>query len=148
MDTGKILRELRMQHQLTQDEMAERLFVTRQAVSRWETGETVPGTETLKCISKTFGVFIDALLGQPPVCQCCGMPLETEDMVSQETDGSRNGEYCKWCYAGGEFTYPDMESLKRFLVSSMSGEAFPPEQAEAYFSQRLPTLRHWQKEEG
>ena len=145
MDTGTILRELRVQSGLTQDEMAERLFVTRQAVSRWETGETVPGTETLKRISQTFGVSIDALLGQPPVCQCCGMPLEDEAAVSREPDGSRNGEYCKWCYAGGEFTYPDMESLKKFLVSSMSSEEFPPDQAEAYFAEKLPTLRHWQE---
>lgn len=147
MNTGERLQALRLQHQLTQDEMAERLFVTRQAVSRWETGETVPNTETLKCISNAFGVSIDALLGQPPICQCCGMPLEDEEQVSREADGRRNGEYCKWCYADGKFTYSDMESLKKFLVAHMSSEEFPPEQAEAYFSQKLPRLRHWRGQE-
>ena len=41
------------------------MFVTRQAVSRWETGETVPNTETLKLLSKLFDVSINTLLGAP-----------------------------------------------------------------------------------
>jgi transcriptional regulator with XRE-family HTH domain len=41
------------------------------AVSRWENGETIPGAETLKLISKTFGVSLHTLLGQPrnEICQ-------------------------------------------------------------------------------
>ena len=47
MQTKEILYELRTKHGLSQDALAEKVFVTRQAVSRWETGETVPNTETL-----------------------------------------------------------------------------------------------------
>ena len=47
METKEILKDLREKNNLTQDEMAERLHVTRQAVSRWETGETQPNTDTL-----------------------------------------------------------------------------------------------------
>lgn len=52
MEAGNILYELRTKNGLSQDELAQKLFVTRQAVSRWENGETVPNTETLKLLSR------------------------------------------------------------------------------------------------
>ena len=55
MDTKEVIFELRTKNGLSQDELAEKVFVTRQAVSRWENGETVPNTETLKLLSKLFG---------------------------------------------------------------------------------------------
>ena len=48
METKDIILELRTKKGMSQEELAEKVFVTRQAVSRWETGETVPNTETLK----------------------------------------------------------------------------------------------------
>ena len=48
MEVREVLLKLRSNQNLTQDQMAERLHVTRQAVSRWETGETQPNTEMLK----------------------------------------------------------------------------------------------------
>ena len=65
MKTKDVILELRMKRGLSQDELAEKLFVTRQAVSRWETGETTPNTETLKLLSKLFDVSINTLLGSP-----------------------------------------------------------------------------------
>ena len=50
METKKIIAELRLKKGMSQDELAETVFVTRQAVSRWETGETTPNTETLKLL--------------------------------------------------------------------------------------------------
>ena len=47
MKAKDVLYELRTKNGLSQDELAGKVFVTRQAVSRWETGETVPNTETL-----------------------------------------------------------------------------------------------------
>ena len=77
MNTKDVIHQLRTKRQMSQDELAEKVFVTRQAVSRWETGETVPNTETLKLLSNLFDVSINTLLGSPRqlVCQCCGMPL-------------------------------------------------------------------------
>lgn len=52
METKLVLRELRIKNGYSQKELAEKVFVTRQAVSRWEAGETMPNTETLKLLSK------------------------------------------------------------------------------------------------
>ena len=77
METKEIIFQLRTKNGLSQDELAQKVLVTRQAVSRWENGETVPNTETLKLLSREFGVSINTLLGAPRqlICQCCGMPL-------------------------------------------------------------------------
>ncbi len=144
METKDILLELRTKSGLSQEELAEKLYVTRQAVSRWENGETQPNTETLKLLSRLFDVSINTLLGSPRslVCQCCGMPLE-DSVISREADGAFNEEYCKWCYNGGEFTYTSLEQLTDFLVEHFSSEQLPPEQARAYFETMLPQLNYW-----
>ena len=94
METKDIILELRTKKCLSQEELAEKIFVTRQAVSRWENGETIPNTETLKLLSKEFDVSINTLLGSPQnlICQCCGMPLEDSN-ISKEVDGFFNEEY-------------------------------------------------------
>ena len=65
METKDILKKLREDNNMTQDQMADKLMVTRQAVSRWELGETQPGVDTLKIISREFNVSINTLLGSP-----------------------------------------------------------------------------------
>ena len=146
METKDMILELRRKNGLSQEELAEKVYVTRQAVSRWETGETVPNTETLKLLSKLFDVSINTLLGSPRllICQCCGMPLE-DAFISREPDGTFNEDYCKWCYAEGKFVYTSLEKLKDFLVAHMANENWPPEQASAYFEAQLPKLGHWKK---
>ena len=62
MTTAEIIKELRQNVNMTQDEMAQALFVTRQTVSRWENGDTTPNLETLKQISKMFGISLNHLL--------------------------------------------------------------------------------------
>ena len=51
METKNIIFELRTKRGMSQDELAEKIMVTRQAVSRWENGETIPNTDTLKLLS-------------------------------------------------------------------------------------------------
>ncbi len=146
METKDILRELRESRSLTQEQLAERVMVTRQAVSRWETGETQPNTETLKLLSREFDVSINTLLGSPRqlVCQCCGMPLGEDGLISREPDGSFNEDYCKWCYAGGRFAYADKESLLDYLVAHMANPDGTPEQARrSAFDSYLSQLKHW-----
>ena len=148
MDTKEVLYELRTKNGLSQDELAEKVFVTRQAVSRWENGETVPNTETLKLLSKLFGVSINTLLGAPHqlVCQCCGMPLEDE-LISRNQDGTLNEDYCKWCYANGTYTYSDMDELINVCIPHMVKEGFSEEQARAYMKEMLPKLDYWKRYE-
>lgn len=148
METREILTKLRRENNLTQNELAEKAFVTRQAVSKWESGESVPNTETLKLLSKLFNVSINTLLGSPQklICQCCGMPLD-DSTISKESDGTFNEEYCKWCYTDGDFIYKDVNQLIDFLTEHMSNDNFPKEQARAYFEEQIPKLRHWCKTE-
>ncbi|MBE6107229.1 MAG: helix-turn-helix domain-containing protein [Erysipelotrichaceae bacterium] len=105
METKDILFELRTKNRLSQDELAEKVFVTRQAVSRWETGDTTPNIETLKALSKLYDVSINTLLGSPRqmICHCCGMILD-DSTTSKEINGCFNEDYCKWCYNQGDFT--------------------------------------------
>ena len=56
MEMKQLLKQLREARNLTQTELAQRVLVTRQAVSRWETGETQPNTDTLKMLSNEFKV--------------------------------------------------------------------------------------------
>ena len=146
METKNIILELRTKNGFSQDALAEKVLVTRQAVSRWENGETVPNTETLKLLSKLFNVSINTLLGSPRklICQCCGMPLD-DTSISKEPDGTFNEDYCQWCYADGKFVYTSLEELTDFLVGHMANENWPPEQARAFFEAQLPKLRHWQQ---
>ena len=62
METKEVIYDLRTKNGLSQDELAEKVFVTRQAVSRWENGETVPNTETLKLLSNIFNVSINIII--------------------------------------------------------------------------------------
>jgi len=146
MDTKDIIFELRTKKGMSQDELAEKVFVTRQAVSRWENGETIPNTETLKQLSMLFDVSINTLLGSPRklICQCCGMPLEDSN-TSKETDGFFNEEYCKWCYADGEYMYHNMDDLIEVCVKNMVSEHFSSEQARAYMKDMLPKLDYWKR---
>ena len=146
METKDIILELRTKHNLSQDALAEKVHVTRQAVSRWENGDTIPNTETLKLLSKLFDVSINTLLGSPQqlICQCCGMPLD-DSSISKETDGFFNEEYCKWCYTDGEYLYHNMDDLIEVCVNHMANENFSSEQVRAYMKELLPKLNYWKQ---
>ena len=146
METKDILLELRTKKGLSQDALAEKIFVTRQAVSRWENGETVPNTDTLKLLSKLYDVSINTLLGSPMqlICQCCGMPLEDSN-TSKEKDGFFNEQYCKWCYADGEYMYSDMDDLIEVCVKNMVNERYSEADVRKYLQETLPKLDYWKR---
>ena len=146
METKEILLKLRTKKGLSQDELAEKIFVTRQAVSRWENGETTPNTETLKLLSKLFDVSINTLLGSPRelICQCCGMPLE-DSVISKEKDGDFNEDYCKWCYADGEYMYSNMDDLIDVCVKNMVSEEHSESEIRSYLKATLPKLDYWSR---
>ena len=146
MEVKDIHKKLREKNNLTQEEMAQKVNITRQAISRWETGETQPDTQMLKVLSREFDVSINTLLGSPRqlFCQCCGMPLSEDSMISKEPDGNFNEDYCKWCYSKGAFTYKTKESLLDYLVSHMPN---PENQTETerrkIYDGYLSQLKYW-----
>lgn len=62
MEFNEKLQQLRKQNNLTQEQLAEQLYVSRTAISKWESGKGYPNIESLKSISKLFSVSIDDLL--------------------------------------------------------------------------------------
>ena len=62
MEFHEKLQELRKQKNLTQEELSEILFVSRTAISKWESGRGYPSIDSLKAIAEFFGVTIDELL--------------------------------------------------------------------------------------
>ena len=62
MEFHEKLQELRKQKGLTQEELAQELFVSRTAISKWESGRGYPSIDSLKAIAKFFSVTIDELL--------------------------------------------------------------------------------------
>ena len=143
---GEVLKQHREECKMTQEFVAESIGVSRQAVSKWETGDTIPNTETLKRLSKLFDVSINTLLGSPRelICQCCGMPL-ADDSISREKDGFLNEDYCKWCYADGVHLYSDMEDLIEVCVKNMPKDTYTEEEVGAYLRQLLPQLEYWKR---
>ena len=147
METKNIILKLRTERGMSQDELADKIMVTRQAVSRWENGDTVPNTDTLKLLSKEFDVSINTLLGEPRklICQCCGMPIDDDSILGRDKDGTLNEEYCKWCYADGTYTYNNMDELIDVCVKNMVNENFTEEQARSYLKEMLPKLDYWKR---
>ena len=81
MEFNQKLQELRKQTGLTQEELAEKLYVSRTAISKWESGRGYPSIDSLKAISRFFGVSIDGLLSGEEV-----LSLAQED---QKRSGAR-----------------------------------------------------------
>lgn len=146
MEAKEILKNLREKNGLTQEQMAERVMVTRQAVSRWETGETQPNIDTLKLLSREFDVSINTLLGSPRqlICQCCGMPLNEDGLIHRDSDGSFNEDYCKWCYEDYVEKGKTKEDLLDFLIAhTPNPDHLPEKELRAQFDAYLSQLKHW-----
>ena len=67
MEFNEKLQELRKQNGLTQEELSEKLYVSRTAISKWESGRGYPNIESLKAIAKFFSVTVDELLSSGEV---------------------------------------------------------------------------------
>ena len=81
MELGKRIAEIRKEHNLTQEGLAEICSVTRQTISNWENGKSYPDLETLVLISDTFEVSLDVMLNGD------------KKMVSEITKEQKHGKY-------------------------------------------------------
>ena len=78
--TGAVIRKLRENKKMTQEELAEALYVSRTAISKWESGRGYPSIDSLKEIAKYFSVTIDELLSSDEV-----LSIAEEDNKQKET---------------------------------------------------------------
>ena len=154
METKTAILELRRNLNLSQAEFAEKLLVTRQAVSRWENGETTPNIDTLKLIAKTFHVSVDQLLDYPAgICQSCGMNLERDSDKGTNQDGSKSEKYCYFCYQHGKFAQDiTMEEMIELNLRELdewnksAGLQLTEQEARAELMKFLLTLKRWRME--
>ena len=65
-NVGKNIKKLRKEKNITQDQLAEQLHVTRQAISNWEIGKTQPEIETLSAMAEYFEVTVEELIYETP----------------------------------------------------------------------------------
>ena len=132
MQTKDVLLALRTRHGLSQDELAEKVYVTRQAVSRWETGETTPNTDTLKLLAALFDVSIDTLLGEPRqvICHHCGMTLQ--ESISPAPDlvcphcGDAADYWERYVQIGGEDAFAAFKAQLMEEINALQVEGMPP----------------------
>lgn len=144
METKDVIYELRTGKGLSQEELAEKVFVTRQAVSRWETGETVPNTETLKLLSALFDVSINTLLGTPRqlVCQCAACRWRTTSPA-----GSQMAAIMRITASGatrGGHSLTKARCALDFLLAHMpNSENIGEAERRAQYDAHLSQLKHW-----
>ena len=81
-------------------------------------------------------------------CQRCAMPMEKPEDFGTNADGSRNGDYCCYCYENGAFFYPEatMEDVIESCLPHVVPDVFADEAtARAALNEHFPTLKCWKK---
>jgi DNA-binding XRE family transcriptional regulator len=147
MATKDALAQARKEAGLTQEELARKVYVTRQAISRWETGETTPSIDMTKLLASALDVPVMQLLDLPaePACQCCGTPFAVPNMpFGTNADGTENHDYCGWCYHDGKFSGLGLdETIERNVPFLMEATGYTQEEAVSFMGAILPTLKRW-----
>ncbi len=80
------------------------------------------------------------------ICQSCGMPMDSEEVLGTNADGSLNEDYCKYCYTNGEFI--DKVSMEEYIgmCSQFGAQAgMTNEEMKAYCEKLFPTLKRWKQ---
>lgn len=145
-----VLPQLRRDRGLTQEDLAAKLYVTRQAVSRWENGETTPGIDMTKLIALALDVPVTTLLEMPEhYCQSCGMMFTDPSQRGTEADGTVTDDFCKWCYDHGDYTYETtMDAMIEECAPRMAESCgWTLDEAVSLMGAVLPGLRRWQGEQ-
>lgn len=78
-------------------------------------------------------------------CQSCGMPMNSEELLGTNSDGSKNNEYCTHCYQVGEFTTPNrtMEEMIEICVPFLIEDGTSEDKARKLLNATLPNLKRW-----
>lgn len=78
------------------------------------------------------------------ICQSCGMPIISDDQLGMNLDGSKNEDYCKYCYQDGEFI--DKVSMEEYIemCSKYGSQAgMTNEEMKLHCEKLFPTLKRW-----
>lgn len=145
MSFSEKLIALRKAKGLTQEELAAKLFVTRQAVSRWERDEVTPGIDMMKLIASVTGEPLAHLLEMPEhYCESCGMLL-TPDDYGTNAKGDKTEHFCKWCYEQGDYTYETtMEAMIEDCAPRLAeNTGMSLDEAVSLMGLVLPQLERW-----
>ena len=84
MEFNKKLQELRKQKNLTQEELAQSLYISRTAVSKWESGRGLPSIDSLKAISRFFAISLDDLLSGDDLLEIAERDIKERDGRNRE----------------------------------------------------------------
>ncbi|MGP4078528.1 zinc ribbon domain-containing protein [Pseudalkalibacillus sp. R45] len=78
------------------------------------------------------------------VCQSCAMPMENEKMMGKNSDGTRNEEYCVYCYEDGKFTASvSMNEMVEICVPHLVEDGMKENEARETMKDVLPKLKRW-----
>ncbi|MCL2756031.1 MAG: helix-turn-helix domain-containing protein [Firmicutes bacterium] len=153
MNFAKTILEIRNDAGLTQEEFAKKMFVTRQAVSRWENGGTTPTVDSLNIMINTFNVDANVFFKEEQKCQSCSWHLSNFEYLGLNEDGTIHGEYCAQCLQKGKF---DDQFTPEAIINMIVEEGldfyntdhktnYTKEQAREVLNQVLPTLKRWKQ---
>ena len=145
MQISQIITKLRKDNDLSQEDLAQKLFVTRQAVSKWECDQSFPESDVLLRISKEFNISVCTLMGAPEarICQSCGMPMsQFQSAISQS-----NAQYCGFCWQGdGYAKNMSMDEMIQHVIDAGGApkEFWPDDDtARRFLNALLPELERW-----
>ncbi len=80
------------------------------------------------------------------ICQSCGMPIENDNQLGSNLDGSLNQDYCKYCFKEGKFI--DDVSMEKYIdmCSQFGAQAgMTNDEMRAFYEKLFPTLKRWKK---
>ena len=80
------------------------------------------------------------------ICQSCAMPIQTDDLLGTNKDGSINHDYCKYCYSNGEFI--DNVTMEEYIemCSKFGSQAgMTNDEMKEFLTKIFPTLKRWKK---
>lgn len=97
MEFNEKLQKLRKDRKLTQEELAEALYVSRTAISKWESGRGYPSIESLKEISVFFSVSIDDLLSGEKIMS-----------IAEKENKSNINNFCDLLFGGADILYASL----------------------------------------
>lgn len=81
------------------------------------------------------------------ICQSCGMPMNDENVYGTNKDGSKNSDYCIYCYKDGEFIDKvSMEKYIEMMIPFAAQANMTPEQMRLHCETVFPTLKRWKNE--